>query len=217
MRHPADIVSIGIGGNDFGFGDIAAACAVNPITGYVFGDGWANYYSTCQAYYDPSGCPSDDTLRARILDVVGPAVEATVAAVRTHSPAAAVFSSTTCPRAQPRPRAGPEHLPGLLLRVADPQRRVPLRRHRHRVPRRPGPAHEQHRHRGGRQCGSDVVSPYAESLSHTACYGTADPWVNGITADLTQRPLAATPGESRLGSSEVQVGTCRGRSASRRP
>ena len=64
MRHPADIVSIGIGGNDFGFGDIAAACAVNPITGYVFGDGWANYYSTCQAYYDPSGCPSDDPARA---------------------------------------------------------------------------------------------------------------------------------------------------------
>src|SRR6478672_723380 len=85
------IVTIGIGGNDFGFGEIAQACAVNPLTGYVFGDGWSGWYASCQDYYDPGGQPSADTLSQRITQVVGPAVEQTVAAIKTRSPQAAVF------------------------------------------------------------------------------------------------------------------------------
>ena len=221
-----EIVTIGIGGNDFGFGDIAGACAVNPLTGYVFGDNWPNWYTTCKDYYDPGGDPANDTLRQHIAAVVGPAVEQTVAAIRARSPKAAVFyvdylALSTDKANAPNPATYPGSCYSSLLYsqafpfgtvdtvyIADLQQLFT-----DTVTARAAIA------------GATVVSTYAESLTHSPCYGTADPWVNGITTQLTSvpapggpptapatppSPTATPPGsplDSQLGSSNVTVGS----------
>ena len=219
------IVTIGIGGNDFGFGEIAQACAVNPLTGYVFGDGWSGWYASCQDYYDPGGQPSADTLSQRITQVVGPAVEQTVAAIKTRSPQAAVFfvdylALSTDKAHAPNPATYPDSCYLSLLYsqafpfgAADTQYLAALE-----------VLFNQTVDAAATKAGATVVSPFAKSLTHSPCAGTPDPWVNGITTQLTSTPPTATgsptggpprptatptgsPESSRLGSSHVQIGS----------
>jgi lysophospholipase L1-like esterase len=221
-----EIVTIGIGGNDFGFSDIAGSCAVDPLTGYVFGDNWPSYFTTCKDYYDPGGDPADDALRQRIAAVVGPAVEQTVTAIRALSPKAAIFyvdylALSTDKVNAPNPATYPDSCYSSLLYsqafpfgavdtvyLADLQKLFT-----DTVTTRAAAA------------GATVVSTYAESLSHSPCYGTADPWVNGITATLTSAPAPegtatapatppsptgtppGSPLDSQLGSSHVAIGS----------
>jgi hypothetical protein len=218
------IVTIGIGGNDFGFGEIAGACAVNPLTGYVFGDGWSGWYASCQDYYDPGGQPAADTLSQRITQVVGPAVEQTVAAIKAKSPQAAVFfvdylALSTDKAHAPNPATYPGSCYLSLLYsqafpfgAADTQYLAALE-----------VLFNQTVDAAATKAGATVVSPFAKSLTHSPCAGTPDPWVNGITTQLTStppttgsptgappRPTATptgSPQSSRLGSSDVRVGS----------
>jgi hypothetical protein len=218
------IVTIGIGGNDFGFGEIAGACAVNPLTGYVFGDGWSGWYASCQDYYDPGGQPAADTLSQRITQVVGPAVEQTVAAIKAKSPQAAVFfvdylALSTDKAHAPNPATYPGSCYLSLLYsqafpfgAADTQYIAALE-----------VLFNQTVDAAATKAGATVVSPFAKSLTHSPCAGTPDPWVNGITTQLTStppttgsptgappRPTATptgSPQSSRLGSSDVRVGS----------
>jgi hypothetical protein len=223
LTSTTEIVTIGIGGNDFGFGDIAGACAVDPLTGYVFGDGWSKYYATCRDYYDPDGTPANDTLRQRIA-VVGLAVQQTITAIKARSPKAAVFFVDYLALAPdqahaPNPATYPDSCyESLLYSQSFPFGGVDTE------------------YIAGLQAlfndtvdakataaGATVVSTYAKSLGHSPCYGTADPWVNGITTSLTAAspsPTGTPPGpptptgtptgsplDSQLGSSDVAVGS----------
>jgi hypothetical protein len=221
-----EIVTIGIGGNDFGFGDIAGSCAVNPVTGYVFGAGWPSYYTTCKDYYDPGGTPANDTLRQRISSVVVPAVQQTITAIRARSPKAAVFFVDYLALAPdqahaPNPATYPDscyeslfHSQSFPFGGVDTEYIAGLQA-----------LFNQSVDATATAAGATVVSTYAKSLSHSPCYGTADPWVNGITTALTSSatptgtpppsvgppsPTATPPGsplDSRLGSSDVAVGS----------
>jgi hypothetical protein len=224
LKATTEIVTIGIGGNDFGFSDIAGACAVNPVTQYVFGDNWPNWYANCKDYYDPGGDPADDMLRKRITADVGLAVEQTIAAIRARSPKAAVFyvdylALSTDKAHAPDPATYPGSCYSSLLYsqsfpfgVVDTPYLAELQR-----------LFTTTVHAKAAAAGATVVSTYEKSLSHSPCYGTADPWVNGITTQLTSVPAPGgtptapatppsptstppwSPLDSQLGSSNVKV------------
>ncbi len=217
-----EIVTIGIGGNDFGFGDIAGSCALNPITGYVFGDNWPNYYTTCKDFYDPGGTPAHDTLLQRI-GVVAPLVQQTITAIKARSPKAAVFFVDYLALAPdqahaPNPATYPDSCYESLIYSqsfpfggADTEYIAGLQA-----------VFNQTMAATATSAGATVVSTYEKSLSHTACYGTVDPWVNGVTTALTlgatptgpppppptpTGPPTGSPLDSQLGSSDVAVGS----------
>jgi hypothetical protein len=217
-----EIVTIGIGGNDFGFGDIAGSCALNPITGYVFGDNWPKYHTTCKDYYDPGGTLANDTLRQRIA-VVAPLVQQTITAIKARSPKAAVFFVDYLALAPdqanaPNPATYPDSCYESLIYSqsfpfggADTEYIAGLQT-----------VFNQTMAATATSAGATVVSTYEKSLSHTACYGTVDPWVNGVTTALTlgatptgpppppptpTGPPTGSPLDSQLGSSDVAVGS----------
>ena len=224
LKPTTQIVTIGIGGNDFGFGDIAGACAVIPGTNYVFGDGWPKYYASCKDYYDPSGTPADDMLRERITKVVAPAVKQTITAIKALSPKAAIFFvdylALAPDRAHaPNPATYPDSCYESLLYSqsfpfggVDTEYLSDLQTLFNRT-----------MSDTAREAGATVVSTYEKSLSHSPCYGTADPWVNGITTALTavspspsgspapQPTVTGTPTgsplDSQLGSADVAIGS----------
>ena len=192
-----DIVTVGIGGNDFGFAEIAAACAVDPVTGYVFGDAtWPSsaYFTACRDYYDPGGTPGADTLRQRIAAVVGPVVRQTVAGIRQRAPQAKVFyvdylSIAPQQADSPNPATYPQSCYlSLLNSQAFPFGAVDT----------PYLAGLQNLlndtvDAAATAAGATVISPYAQSRTHTPCAGTADPWINGITVSVFQQNAAEEP------------------------
>jgi len=72
------IVTLGIGGNDIGFSDIAENCA-GPPTG-----------TRCQDTYNPGGPGTPDELRDRI-DATAPLVDAVLDGIRARAPQAKIF------------------------------------------------------------------------------------------------------------------------------
>ncbi|HET9769701.1 MAG TPA: SGNH/GDSL hydrolase family protein, partial [Acidimicrobiia bacterium] len=78
LANGADLVTLGIGGNDIGFGEIMVTCATHslllPIT------------APCKAHYSRNG----DELGQRI-DATAPKVAAVLAAIRERAPAARVL------------------------------------------------------------------------------------------------------------------------------
>ena len=224
LRPTTQIVTIGIGGNDFGFGDIAGACAVNPITQYVFGDNWPKYYSTCKAYYDPSGTPADDMLRERITKVVAPAVKQTITEIRARSPRAAIFFVDYLALAPDRAHApDPATYPDSCYESLLYSQSFPFGGVDTEYLSDLQTLFNRTMSDTAREAGATVVSTYEKSLSHSPCYGTADPWVNGITTALTAvspsptespapRPTptgtpTGSPLDSQLGSSDVAIGS----------
>ncbi len=205
------LVTVGIGGNDFGFADIAQACARNPITGYVFGGpNWPYYpyYSYCQDYYDPGGLPANDKLRARIVQHVGPAVQRAVAAIHSHAPHALVYFVDYLAIAPDRASApNPATYPNSCYSSLFNADSFPFGGKDVSYLAATESTFNSTVDAAARAAGATVVSPYRESLSHSPCAGTSAPWVSGITVnyDGSVRTGSLHPNAAGTGAQSIAV------------
>ena len=78
LRKDVDLVTLGIGGNDMGFGDIVETCAELGVQS--FGQG-----SPCTDHYNPGG---NDEIAQRLRDVVAPRLAAVIDGIQERSPRA---------------------------------------------------------------------------------------------------------------------------------
>lgn len=78
-----NIVTVTIGGNDFGFGPMAATCLALSATGPTL-----STYANCKAFYDFYG---KDYLSTKIVDVVQPAVKRAFELIHQKAPNAKIF------------------------------------------------------------------------------------------------------------------------------
>jgi lysophospholipase L1-like esterase len=80
-----DLVTVSIGGNDLGFGDVAAYCVALTATGPVLGN---PLYSSCSEYFHP--LPEVDLLEDRLKNTVEPALANAFADIAQKAPNAEV-------------------------------------------------------------------------------------------------------------------------------
>jgi lysophospholipase L1-like esterase len=188
------LVTVTIGGNDLGFADIAQYCLAGSASGPLL------LHPTelnCQAHYDPNNV---DSLAATTSNTVVPHVARVLADIAKKAPNAAVYfvdypAISTTKAGSPNPAANPPspaaypnscysspataksfpftgtdtvYLQGVQANLnASLKTRVA-------------------------KSGDRFVESYPQSLTHSACAGTADPWLNGVTVDL--QTFGAAPG-----------------------
>lgn len=149
LPREADLVTLGIGGNDFGlFHTLVATCSRVGRT-------------------EPSGSPCADTLAGRGVDLVararavGPRVVRALERIRHHAPRATVV------------------LVGYLrlLPEAGRCRALPFARGDYALGRRVSAALDATLDRAARRAGVRYLDMHRASAGHDACSG--DPWVNG--------------------------------------
>lgn len=186
LRKTTKLVTVTIGGNDLGFGDIAKYCLAVTASGpLVLHPTELN----CKAHYAPAG--GTDSLAERIANVVVPRVARVLAAIHTKAPNAKVYfidypaiSTTQAGSPDPAtypdscfsPVAVPNSFPftgvdTVYLQAVQANLNAALSA---RVAK----------------SGDAFVEAYPQSLPHSACAGTAQPWMNGVTFDLQTQSSA---------------------------
>lgn len=168
LRADTALVTLTIGGNDLGFGSIAAYCAsaAGP-DGPVLGGS-----QTCRDHYDPGGA---DSLQAKLDGTVVPAITSVLGAVRARAPQAKVVVvdyPAIAPDAANTPSGGCWTDP-LRSSNALPFTTTDLP-YLQQTQARLNDALD----RAATAAGAAVAQVYPASLAHTAC--ASDPWVNGV-------------------------------------
>jgi lysophospholipase L1-like esterase len=176
-----NLVTLTVGGNDFGFTAIAEACAALSPTGGVLGgdSGLVPFQApNCKSAYAPAGGP--DALSARITTTVAPAVSRVLAGIKAKAPNAKILvvdypaistdqgNPTTCFSSPLAPDSFPfttVDTPYLAARQAELNNAIKIQARAH---------------------GAGFVETYPQSLAHSACHSAADPWMNGITLSGTE-------------------------------
>jgi lysophospholipase L1-like esterase len=157
-----DLVTLGIGGNDIGFGEIIATCAVRslvlPIT------------APCRDYYNRNG----DELGGRIA-ATAPKVAAVLAAIRERAPAARVL---VVGYPVILPAAGPGCWPLVPIAVGDVAwlRAVEGRLNAMLA----GEA---------ARAGAIYVDTYSSSVGHDVCRLPGRKWVEGVLPTAPAAPV----------------------------
>lgn len=188
------LVTVTIGGNDLGFSSIAAYCLAGSPGGPVAGSVTAgNPQANCKAHYDANGV---DTLAAAVRNTVVPRVARVLADIAKRAPHAAVYfvdypAISTTKAGSPNRTTYPDScylapVPGVnsfpftgvdteYLQQVQAYLNSELKKQVARS-------------------GDHFVESYPQSLTHSACAGTPDPWMNGITLGATGSGVGAEPG-----------------------
>lgn len=191
------LVTVTIGGNDLGFATIAGYCVALSPAGPVAGSGGSN----CKAHYYPQG--GVDSLAATTRDTVVPRVARVLADIKHKAPNAAVYfvdypaisttkagspSNTTLPYPDScysspvtgtnPPAAAKDSFPFTGIDTAYLQQ---VQQYLNAQVKQQVVKSSDH-----------FVESYPQSLAHSACHGTTDPWLNGVTLDLSKFPAIST-------------------------
>jgi lysophospholipase L1-like esterase len=163
VLHPGvDLVTLGIGGNDIGFGEIMVTCATHslllPIT------------APCKAHYTRNG----DELGQRI-DATAPKVAAVLAAIRERAPAARVL---VVGYPVILPATGPGCWPIMPVAVGDV---AWLRAVQGRLN---AMLAEQ-----SAAAGATYVDTYTSSMGHDVCRLPGEKWVEGVLPTAPASPV----------------------------
>lgn len=179
------LVTVTIGGNDLGFASIAKYCLADTAKGPLTLHPELN----CKAHYAPAG--GRDMLADTVKNVVVPRVARVLKDIHDKAPNAKVYygdypaisttrAGSSNPSADPpSPFAYPD---SCFSSVATPNSfpftgvdTVYLQRVQKRLNAALAALVTT--------SGDHFVETYPQSLPHSACAGTADPWMNGITLD----------------------------------
>lgn len=181
LRRDADLVTVGIGGNDAGLVGVAEQCAQLGLL-QPFG-------TACRDYYAPGG---DDRVAARIQEA-GPKVAAVIKGIHKRAPDARV-AIVGYPDVLPDPEEGGcypmvplsnddiRYIDELLIRINTMIRKVALNN------------------------GADYVNTYADSGGHDVCKLPPERWFEGLVPTEPAFPLHPNAkGEASMARSAIAV------------
>jgi lysophospholipase L1-like esterase len=178
-----DLVTVTIGGNDLGFVSIAEYCAATTPTGPLA----LHPQSNCKQVYDPG---DKDSLQQKLDTTVAPAIERALADIKRKAPRAKILvldypTISTDKADAPDPATYPASCFS-----------SPLQKNSFPFTAIDTPYLEQVQaeladavHAASVAGGAEFVDVFPQSLTHSACAGTAAPWMNGISLDLLQRSV----------------------------
>ena len=171
-----DLVTLGIGGNDIGFGEIIANCVARSVLLPVT--------APCQAYYTSQG----DELGARI-DATAPKVAAVLAGIRERAPAARIL---VVGYPVILPADGPGCWPLMPIAVGDV---AWLRTVQGRL----------NSMLAAQAAAADAtfVDTYASSVGHDVCRIPGEKWVEGVVPTAPASPVH--PNALGMANSAAQV------------
>jgi len=165
------LVTLGIGGNDVGWGGVIARCTELDLIPALIPGGASSDRAPCRNHYTAGGT---DALQRKIQAVAGPLAEA-LARVRRRAPHARVYV-VGYPDLLPAAGAGCASALGLAegdiaflnteeVRLNDLLRRV------------------------ARAAGDGYIDTYTPSLGHSACAAPAARWIEPLIPDARAAPL----------------------------
>ena len=162
LSRDVDLVTLGIGGNDIGFGEIMVTCAARSV---LFPVG-----APCRQHYTSQG----DELGARI-DATAPKVAAVLAAIRRRAPAARIL---VVGYPVILPAAGPGCWPLMPIAVGDVAwlRTVEGRLNAMLAEQAAG-------------AGATFVDTYNSSVGHDVCRLPGSKWVEGFVPTAPASPV----------------------------
>jgi lysophospholipase L1-like esterase len=180
-----DLVTITIGGNDLGFGSIVQYCAADSPNGPLA----LHPQSNCKQMYDPNG---DDSLQHKLTAKVTPAIARVLVDIKLKSPHAKIlildYPAISPDKADaPDPATYPSSCflsplkkNSFPFTAVDTMYLEELEVHLGQAVQAAAVAADV-----------DFVDVFPQSLPHSACAGTATPWMNGLTLDQAQLKLVA--------------------------
>jgi lysophospholipase L1-like esterase len=190
LNTETDVVTVSIGGNDLGFGDVAAFCVSLGPGEPILGD---PLLENCSDYYHP--LPDVDLLADKLDEVVAPALASTYALIAEKAPNAKVVVlgyPTIAPDVENVPAGGcftPAVTPG---GPPYPENAFPYTAadtaYLHSVEAKLDAAIRQN----AEAAGARYVSTLPDTESHSACQTDGSAYINGITL-LFDQPDHGTP------------------------
>ena len=157
-----DLVTLGIGGNDIGFGEIMANCVARSVLLPVT--------APCRQYYTRQG----DELGARI-EATAPKVAAVLAAIRERAPDARIL---VVGYPVILPAAGPGCWPLMPIAVGDVAWLRTVEGHLNAMLAEQAAA-----------AGATFVDTYASSVGHDVCRLPGNKWVEGLVPTAPASPV----------------------------
>jgi lysophospholipase L1-like esterase len=184
LSSSTDLVTVTIGGNDLGFVDIAEYCAATSAQGPLA----LHPEKNCKAKYDPNG---QDSLKAKLANVVAPALARVLADIKLKAPKAKVIvldypAISTDQAGAPDPST----YPGSCFSSPLQPQSFPFTATDTVYLQQTQAEMNATIKAAAASAGAGFVETYPQSLAHSACSGTKTPWMNGITVDIAKASAA---------------------------
>ena len=170
-------VSLMIGGNDAGFSTVLPGCAAASADGPLL---FEPASASCAAKYG-------DQLAANLQGVVGPSLDAALAAIHRKAPNAAIVL-LGYPALSPTDAATPAEGCFTLGEQPAPQNTFPFTTADRAYFAELSAQLDSVQEAAAARNGAIFVSNLAGTDTHTACAGTPEPWLNGISVALPPAP-----------------------------